>query len=289
MIERAGVFITAVLFVAAAGTALAGPEGVLEMQVDVPGPEDVESELRAKTREKIADRVVDRLQTRMRAADIKFSTVDRVDSSTVKVGIEAEHSRELLRGLALAPGKLEVRVVRHVGDRWQERATRLPDDVELRQEDNEMEPGLAYLWSERRRPLAEFLREHSFDEIDLLPYSTVDGWRSVALGETVLTHRNVEKTNIRKIPTGSPYVSVQLDAAGRKSFRNAADQLGGRLAVVLDEEIVGFVEQSSLTEGALHLSPPEPVAGGKALMRWARQIAGRLAAPLPVKIVEVEE
>lgn len=279
---------TAAVFLAA-GTAFAGPEGVLEMRVDVPGPEDVGSELRAKTREKIAERVVDRLKDRMKAADIKFSTVDRVDSSTVKVGIEAEHSRELLRGLSLAPGQLEIRVVRRIGDRWQERASELPEGVELRQEEGEIEPERAHLWSEQRRPLAAYLRDVSFEEIDVLPYSTTDGWRSFALGETVVTHRNVEKTKIRKIPTGSPYVSVQLDAVGQKSFRNAADQLGGRLAVVLDGEIVGFVERASLTEGALHLSPPDPVAGGDALMRWARQIAGRLAAPLPVKIVEVEE
>jgi len=269
--------------------ATAGPEGVTKMRVDVPGPEGVEPSLRSETREKISERVVEHVRQRMRAAGVKFSTVAAVDPSTVEVGVEAEYGRELLRGLALAPGRLRVRVVRHVGSEWQERATELPEGVEIRQEGSEIDPDRAFLWSSEHSVLVDVLGDVSFDDIDVYPYSTERGWRSYALGRVVVTEAEVEGTSIERMPTGPPYVAVELSSEGRKEFRRVTKRLGGPLAVVLDGEIVGFLEPSSLTEGSLHLSAPDQVAGDDALTEWARQVAGRLAAPLPEKLVEVEE
>lgn len=283
----AGVF-TLFVALAFASPALAGPSGTIKMRIDIPGPGELGPELQESTSKAIADRVVNRLNDRVDAAELKFSMVDRVGPSTVEVGLEADVGRGLLRGLALAPGRMQLRVIRHIGVRWQRQSSKLPEGVEIRQGE-ELEKERAYLWSSDRETLRSYVNQISFDDVDVEMYATASGWRTYALGETVATHDSVVGTDIGHVETGAPYVSVDLDGPAQRSFQKASRQLGGPFAMVLDREIVGLVDDSAMTDGVLHVGAPESVRGDRALLNWARQVAGRLAAPIPVKIVEATE
>lgn len=271
--------------VAAAGEA----EGVIEMFVEVPAPDQLRSGLQDKTREEIAKRVASRMRARLDAARVKFSTVRRVDASRLQVDAEADLGRDLLRGIVLAPGDFAVRPVRNIGIRWQEEAGDIPASIELRQEGKAIEPHQAYLWSAERGPIESFLEGKSFEDVDVFVYSTGDGWRTLAVGEPILTEEGVEDAEIRHVSTGAPFVSAELTSAGAGSFEKGVEHLEGELAVILDEEIVGRLEPSAVSGGRLNLTPPEQLRGKEAQTKWARQVAGRLAAAIPVELVESRE
>jgi preprotein translocase subunit SecD len=278
--------------VAGVGPAVsAGPSGTMSMQVDVPAPEGTEGGVREKTRDELSRRVSERLRDRMDAAGVKFATVERLDDGTLKVTVNADVGRKQLEGLVVPAGDFGLSPIQKVGDRWASKSGQIPDGIELRQNGESMDPRDAFLWSSSRSALASFVDEVDLPGSRVFTFAHDGGWRTVTVGEPVVTHKQLATSRIRSVRTGAPYVSLELSTDGQRRFRShrAGAATEGKFAAILDGEIVAMVDRTALTEGTLNLTAPDQIEGSTALANWARQVAGRLAAPIPVAVVPMDD
>ena len=273
----------------ATGAAAQGAEEASTLRIDVPVPDSISGDLARHTREELAKQVSRQVRKRLESAAIKFQTVRAVDGTTVVVEANSEVDRSVLVGVAMPPGEFALRPIRRVGTRWQDLMNELPAGVELRQGEGALDRDNAHLWAPTRGKLEDFISKISLGAGEVLVFSTGDGWRSVTLGEPILTHANVEESEIRTVRTGAPYVTLQIDADGSRALGGHKRTEEVRYAAVLDGEVVAVVEGSALSSDALNLSAPEYLSGEEALQGWSRQVAGRLAARIPLELLSTKE
>lgn len=260
-------------------------EGVTELRLDVPTPEDVSGDLRAETREMIAEKVKPRIRKRLTAAGVKFTTVAVEEDGVVLVEADPDHDVATIRGIVVPPGRFSVRVVRSIGTRWVDLSDRMPSGLELRTGEDPMDRDATYVWSKSREKLEAFLEEVSIADGDVTIYSTGGGWRTVTLGETLATHEDVQSSEIKRVQTGAPFVALELSPSAQASFDELAEPEGMDFAAVLDGEVVSLMSASALSEHLFSIPPPDYLSGFESLMHWARQVAGRLGARIPVELV----
>lgn len=265
-------------------------EEVVELRIDVPSAESDNPDVRRASRKKIAERVVDRVRKRLNAAQVKFTNVHIVDGGTVVVEADPDFDRQLLEALIFPPGEFALRPVIPSGRRWTDLTGEMPAGVELRAGDDPLDSNSAYAWSRSRQTLKSFVDEVSIPEGEVAVYPSEGGWRTVTLGESIVTDAEVSETKIRHVETGSPFVSVSLSSGGDIGSSDGAS--GGRdwrLAAAVDGEVVALLKPNALAGQTLSISAPDHLSGAKASMRWARQVAGRLAATMPVALVPMLE
>ena len=278
--------------IAGVGPALsAGPSGTISMRVDVPAPQGTEGGVQEKARDEVGRRVTKRLRDRMDAAGVKFSTVERLEDGTLKITVNADLGRPLLEGIVVPAGDFALSPILKVGDRWASKSGEMPDGIELRQREESMDPRDAFLWSSSRSALEAFIEAVELPGSRVLTFAHAGGWRTVTLGEPVVTHEQLATSRIRSVRTGAPYVSLELSSDGQRRFRShrAGAATEGSFAAVLDGEVVAMVDRTALTEGTLNLTAPDQIDGTTALANWARQVAGRLAAPIPVAVIPMDD
>lgn len=265
------------------------PAGVTKMTVSVPAPDEVDGAVAVKTRQELGEKVLGRVEKRLEAAGVDFVSVEHTSAGVLDIRVDGDVSRQLLSGIVLPSGELEIRRVRQVGDLWVDRASDIPEGVRIRQADGSLEGENAYLWSRERRPLASFLEEVEVPRIDVLPFAASDGWRSVALGETLVTNDQVESASIDRHQTGAPFVSIVLNGEGKRKTEAMLGRRDVELAMVVDGEVVALLDRGALAKGRINVSAPSHLAGGDVSSDWARQVAGRVVAPIPVTLVPQSE
>jgi preprotein translocase subunit SecD len=264
-------------------------EEVVELRIDVPSADSDNPDVRRQSRKKIAERVIERIRERLNAAQVKYTNVHIVDGGTVVVESDPDFDRQLLEALIFPPGNFALRPVVPSGRRWTDLTAEMPAGVELRAGDDPLDSDSAYAWSRSRRTLQSFVDEVSMPEGEVAVYPAEGGWRTVTLGEAIVTDANVSETEIRRVQTGSPFVSVSLSSGGDIGPSDGpAERRDRRLAVVLDGEVVALLKENALAGQTLSISAPDHMSGANATMRWARQVAGRLAATMPVSLVPMQ-
>ena len=185
-----------------------------------------------------------------------------------------------------APGKVEVRRTTPSKPDWLGFARELPEGIEIR---GDLPP---YLWSAKRGTLSQFLARVSLPDGALLVFPDDNGFRSVSLGATVATERQIKGVKARQSSTGGSFVSVDFETAVGASLAAAHVSEVEPVAIVLDGELVAFVPAKSFLEHSpIRLSVPDGAVPNNRAQRdlWVRQVAGRLAAPLPIAIAVLKE
>ncbi len=260
-------------------------EEPVEIRFDVPTVDDDNPEIRRGSREEIAKRANERIRARLDAAEIQYLNVSTTDNGRIVVEVDAEFDRELVEATVVPAGRFQLRPIVAVGSRWTQLSSEMPEGLEIRTGSEPLEPNNAYVWSKSRRKLQRFLEEVSIPEGAVAVYPSDDGWRSVTLADPLLSDERLESAEIRRVRTGSPFVTVTFESGIGRS----ASERERRLAAVIDGEVVSVMKASALHEQTLSIPTPDHLSGWEASMRWARQVAGRLAVTMPVTLVPTEE
>ena len=291
--------LSAILFAAVALIALAWPMTAaaggdeVSLTLTIP-PEKVDSEqaeeaFSADTLEEITSEAADRIRKRMRAAEIKHWDVVTSGRNRIRINVYSRYSRARLASILVPSGEMAIRPVLSVGGEWTERISKVPEGVELRQPEESMRADAAFLWSRSRRALRKVVQDVPLPGVDVEVYPYKGGWRTVALGTPVATHKSVRSASIERGGGGEAYIRLQLDATAAPERTNR-HSVGSRWALVLDGEVVRVWQEASDTlDTAINLRPPRHLGSKESKLIWSQQVAGRLAAYIPVPLVEVED
>lgn len=253
--------------------------------VDSKDPEFAESKLKEMTR-----MTTERLEDRLEAARIKHFDTDIRGTRKVHIEVFGDYERRLIEGILMPSGRFELRPVEAVGDLLLRELPGLPRGVELRQESGSLMNHDAYLWSQDRRTLEEALEDIDMEglELKVYPDGEFGGWKSVALGPAVATHRDIESASAARSSTGQPHVRV--DFRRRLTSRDDGPQPYAHWAAVLDGEVVTLKHHGESGIGEVMTLPAPAHLGSQAsITDWTRQVAGRLGAYIPVALVELDE
>lgn len=229
-----------------------------------------------------------RVRKRLETARVKHFSVEIDKPHTLRISAHGGISEGLLAGIVVPQGHFELRPVERIGQKWTRSTNALPEGVELRQIEGSVSPNDAYLWSASRRSLHRAMASASFDGVELFSYPAANGWRTLALGESVADHGDIGEASIQEGKTGEPYVRLQFDKA--ISTVHVSHRKRRQWAAVLDGEVVAtFTRDDESFSGNLNLTAPDHLNSEPARRAWAQQVAGRLAAPIAVQIVELDE
>jgi hypothetical protein len=273
-------------------SAAAGDASV-SLELVVP-PEKVESGVEGEsfpddTLKEITTEAAKRIRKRLRAAELKHWDVVTSGRNQIRVNVYSEYDKRRLASILVPAGEMSIRPVLLVGDAWTDQLGKLPEGVELRQPEESMRAEAAFLWSRSRRTLDQAIKAAPLPGVDVGVYPYKGGWRTMAMGAPVATHRSVQAVSIEYGSSGDAYVRLNLDAAGapEKSKRYGS---GAQWALVLDGEIVRSWRATGETlETAINLRPPRHLGSKTAQAFWSQQVAGRLGAHIPVPLVEVQD
>ena len=101
--------------------------------------------------------------------------------------------------------------------------------------------------------------------------------------ETGLTGKNLKKAQTTVDSAGNPAVSISFDKEGTKLFSDLTKQIGKRIAIFLDDELISApVVQAHITDG-------NAIIQGKFTIEEAKNLAIQLnagALPVPIKPIE---
>ncbi|MGM0555187.1 MAG: hypothetical protein ACQEVA_02310 [Myxococcota bacterium] len=267
------------------------PSVTLELVVP---PEKAEASVEGEnfpddTLKEITTEAAERIRKRLRAAEIKHWDVVTSGRNQIRISVYSPFARGRLASILVPAGEMSIHPVLYVGDKWTEQLSRLPEGVELRQPDDSMRAEAAFLWSRSRRTLNKAIAAVPLPGVEVNVYPYEGGWRTVAMGSSVATHRSIQSVSIEHGNSGDSYVRLNLDAAGapEESTRYGS---GSQWALVLDGEIVRSWHATGETlETTINLRPPRHLGSKDAQSFWSQQVAGRLAAHIPVPLVEVED
>lgn len=239
------------------------------------------------------------IRTRLKAAEIKDFSVTRSGLSTILVRVRGHVAREVITGIVVPRGQLELRPVQPAGAYWLRASAALPAGVQLRQEQGSLDADQAYLWSADAQTLRDALQvlEASAGPGIAAPggalkfaiYPDDAGWRSLALSSPIATHRDVASASIRQGKTGEPFVQLlfQNDLGHAFQANTAVSADASSWAVLLDGEVVSLLSSRAQNLGnSLNIKAPAPLRTRSARQAWAQQVAGRLAAHIPVALIE---
>lgn len=264
------------------------PAVTLELVVPPDAVASPDAEGSPDTLKEIASEASERIRKRMRATEIKHWDVVTEGRNQIRVSVYSPYSRGRLASILVPAGEMSIRPMLAVGDKWTELLGRLPEGVELRQPEDSMRADAAFLWSRSRRTLNKAIEAAPLPGLTVGAYPYKSGWRTVALGEAVATHRSVQSASIERSGSGDSYVRLHLDGAGAPES-SARQGDGSSWALMLDGEIVRTWQESSETlDPSINIRPPRHLTSKQARAAWSQTVAGRLAAHIPVRLVEVE-
>lgn len=246
-------------------------------------------EMSGDTLKEITNEAAERIRKRLKAAEIKHWDVVTSGPNQIRVNVYSSYSRGQLASMLVPAGAMSIRPTIPVGDRWTELLSNLPEGVELRQPGDSMKAEAAFLWSRSRRTLESAIESVALPGLEVATYPYKGGWRTVAMGSPVATHRSVQSISIERGGSGDAYIRLNLDAAAAPE-QSARRGVGSQWAMVLDGEIVRLWRESGQRlDTSINIRPPSHLNSRDAKARWAQQVAGRLAAHIPVPLVEVED
>ncbi|MFW5968991.1 MAG: hypothetical protein ACOCV2_15810 [Persicimonas sp.] len=254
-------------------------------EVDSNDPELAESKLREMTR-----MTTERLEDRLEAARIKHVDTHIDGARKIQIRVYGDYERRHIEGILIPSGRFELRPVEAVGDLLLRELPGLPRGVELRQESGSLTNHDAYLWSQDRRQLEQALEDIDMEglELKVYPDGELGGWKSVALGPPVATHRDIASASASRSSTGQPHVRV--DFRRRLTSRDDGPHPYTHWAAVLDGEVVTMKHHGESGIGdVVTLPAPSHLGSQGSIKDWTRQVAGRLGAYIPVTLVEMDE
>lgn len=239
------------------------------------------------------------IRTRLKAAGVRDFSVTSTKSRTILVRVRGNIEREVIAGIVVPSGRLELRPVQPAGANWVRALADLPAGVELRQEKESLDAAHAYLWSadaETLRAALAVLEKTSVKNVNPIDgalkfnlYPADGGWRALALSAPIATHQDVASASISQGKTGEPFVQVifqnNLSDAIRTNSTLSEDATSW--AVLLDGEVVSLLNSRGHNLGSsLSIKAPAQLRTRQARQAWAKQVAGRLAAYIPVPLIE---
>lgn len=260
-------------------------EDVTVVRVSVPPPTDEATG--EEVHREVVREVAKRLRLRLKASGLKHWEVDETQPPDLRVVVRGGVDRALVAGIVIPPGRMQLRPMRPAGRTWLRVSGALPADVELRQPNDSLASGDAYLWSKRRASLSGFLERVALVGADGFVFPDAGGWRSVALGPPTATERHIAAADLERSRNGQIFVRLDL---GDALAGPRLDDGPARWGLVVDGELVAvFQRDFERSPGALNVLPPDHLNSEQARLLWARQIAARLAAPISVPLVEWHE
>lgn len=291
-------FLLALLFVAGALVGL--PEEAeaqqsgdrrTQFRLIVENPDDaLEGEIRVRRHREMAQMAAERVEKRLATIGVGDYRVRVLPSNDLEVQVFGRHRAETIKSAVIPPGQMDIRPVLVDDTPWMDLEELLPDDIELRAEPGSFQTDRLYLYSPNASSLHSFLGRVSLGAKEIYIFPHRDGWRTLALGESLATERAVEGVSMHRTPSAIPFVRVQLNEEAVDEIRTGARREDARhLAILLDGEIVSLVrfgERHFSSE--LTLEVPEYLRTSDARSGWAMQVAGRLAAPIPIILAEAE-
>lgn len=241
-----------------------------------------------------------RIRTRLKAAGIKDFSVTSAQSRSILVRVRGNTSRQVVAGIVVPRGRMELRPIEPAGTRWVRALADLPVGVELRQKQGSFDANQAYLWSadaEKLHSVLRFLENNPSRNIisagsglkfTVFP-DTGGGWRTLTLSAPIATHDDVASASIRQGKTGESYVQLlfENDLSDALLPNGALTDDAALWAVLLDGEVVSVLGSRAHHLGSsLNITAPEQLGTRDARQAWAQQVAGRLAAYIPVPLIE---
>jgi|GEM_PF-6108029 len=240
-----------------------------------------------------------RIRERLKAAEIKDFSVTSSNSGAILVRVRGHVAREVITGIVVPRGRLELRPVEPAGVYWVRASAALPAGIKVRQEPGSLDANHAYLWSADEQTLRDALQvlESSAGQNEVAPgaplkfavYPDDAGWRSLALSPPIATHQDVASASMRQGKTGEPFVQLlfQKDLGDALQANAALSAHANSWAVLLDGEVVSLLSSGAQNLGnSLNIKAPAPLRTRSARHAWAQQVAGRLAAYIPVPLIE---
>lgn len=293
---RTLVFVAAVCiawFAAASLSAQPTPssDGV-ELVITAEGPDDdeVDGDIRERTRKKIAEKAVSRIRKRLDVIGVKNHEVEVDGDLNIRVRTGGSFDAATIESVVVPSGRLEIRPVLVDADSWLSPMPRLSDDIEFRPETESVRVDSFFLYAPSARSLRRVIDESGVEEGTVELYPHEDGWRTLRLGEAMVTEDDVEEIRLERSFAGAPRVTAVFDDGATRALRGAFDGDSGRVAVILDGEVVSLQRVSpSNTSELFGLDPPEHLRSMDAQRRWSTLVAGRLAAPIPVQLATFQE
>ena len=262
--------------------------GTVTLNLTVSSTTRAGDSLNVRTRQKMARRAAPRIEKRLRSAGFKHLNAESRGNGDIFVEVGTSLSRMTILGFIIPEGRFEVRPIRSAGALWQRNSSRFPDGAELRQPTGSLSRSDAYVWAPRRSDVETVASELDLGIGLIRPYPDGDGWRTLVLGEPVLSTTDVEGADIRPGHLGEPFVSVSLKGAAGQRLESKRQDEQTRWAILLDGEVVSILDRQPSAFGVLNLSPPNHLGASEAQRRWARQVAARISTPMPVRLVPID-
>ena len=229
------------------------------------------------------------IRKRLRAAEVKSHESSLSKDATINVDIHRHFSYAWYRTLMLSPGRFSIRPRIRGGINWLDLAKELPKGVEIHSD--KQNATRTFLWSSSHKQLSETMKRFHFKNVEAVigPDGTDGGWRTYTVGPSTLTESDVERAKREVSSSGVNYVRIQLRSSSADRLAAAGNSNVEQWLVVLDEEVLGPVQNAVLSTGRLQLTAPKRASSRREQKSWALQVVGRLAAPLPITVAVVQE
>ncbi|MFU8804283.1 MAG: hypothetical protein ACNA8W_10775 [Bradymonadaceae bacterium] len=258
----------------------------------VPQPDEDEvpdAEVRRRQHAEMARMTMGRIEERLKNVGVKDFDVKVLAHGQVQVIVRGRWTRDMIAGIIIPAGRMELRPVVQTGEAWTSLASSLPKGVEIRQEETSFNADDAYLWSGDYSTLEALSRRVSLGTTHVFVYPDDDGWRTISLAAPVATHRDLNRVTMRNSPAGMPFVMMDFkqDTAHRVRESVSQDEVT-RLAIVIDDEIVSIVRYGGdRFNHRLEVVCPAHLLTTDAQRAWVQQVVGRLAVPMPITLAEM--
>ena len=240
----------------------------------------------ADARRSYADLTEQQLTLRLEAAGVKEFAFHPNRAGTLVMETGWGHDPAWMEALLTAPGQVDLREVRPAKVDWLPLASTMPEGIEVRGDE------VPYLWSSSRDRLQKFLARITIAEGKVLVFVEDGGFRSVTLGASLGSRKQIARSSARTTPRGGSFVELQFADSVRGRLADTSAVGVEKVAIVLDGEVVGFVSAKSIRERTASrlAAPNEVVRSDRAAQAlWVRQVAGRLAASLPIAVAILKE
>lgn len=238
---------------------------------------------------KFAEQARERIAKRLKAGEVKSYEVILTPERTVKAKITLSRSAAWYRSLILSPGNFEVRPRQRGQINWVPLAKEIPEGIQIKSDPADHLK--TYLWSPSYSKLSKATSRFHLD-----PYSVVmgpddidGGWRTYTVGRPVITHREIQSAKREMSGTGITFVSIALKSTTLDRLAQVESSKVEQWVVVLDGEVLGYVQSAGLAKGKIQLTAPSRATTGEEQKSWASQVVGRLAAPLPIPVALLKE
>jgi hypothetical protein len=235
------------------------------------------AEARHLKRAAIAKETASRLQERLDAAGFRHATAQAVGGvgEVLVVVYDREATRGWVERVVFGEGELALRPVLAYGELWGSLEGGLPEGLEVRGEGAQ-----AYVYGLDAGAMVELAGRLALADASVHVAPSGPGWKLVALGESVASHRDVSGVKLGRGRLGGAYVTMRLSGAASARWSGGEAR---EWAVVLDGEVVTLSPRPSAERSReLLVMCPKAAHSDR---ECASQIAGRAAAHIPVVLM----